>query len=82
MQPHEYARSILSSAAVPVVFPFAEFQGKYLMDCLSSGWNVNMISGIDKCVQKVGDPSKIVVDMIVMYPERIEVLPNNNYTTL
>lgn len=72
MNPWEYPRSIIASAAVPVVFPFAEFQGQYLMDCLSSGWNVNMISGIDKCMQKVDDPSKIVVDMIVMYPDRIE----------
>ena len=50
------------------------------MDCLSSGWNVNMISGIDKCMEKVDDPSKIVVDMIVMYPDRIEQWPNTNQT--
>ena len=76
MSKEDYHNSVIASAAVPVVFPFKEYKGQYLMDCLSSGWNVNMISGIDKCMQKTGgDPSKIVLDMIVMYPDRIEPWP-------
>lgn len=39
------------------------------MDALSCGWNVNMLSAINKCMEMVDDPSKIIVDIIVMYPE-------------
>lgn len=64
----EYVTAILASASVPFVFPYTKFKGKYLMDALSCGWNVNMISAINKCMEIVDDPSKIILDVITMYP--------------
>lgn len=46
----EYSTAIVSSASVPGIFPFTELRGKKLIDSLSSGWNVNMISAINKCL--------------------------------
>jgi hypothetical protein len=68
LEPSEYVYGITSSASVPFVFSYTHFRGKYLMDALSCGWNVNMLSAINKCMEIVDDPSKIIVDIIVMYP--------------
>jgi len=65
----EFVDGIVTSASVPFVFPPTKFKGKYLIDALSCGWNVNMLSAIEKCMEIVDDPSKIIVDIIVMYPE-------------
>ena len=69
LEPSEYSTGVVLSASVPFVFPYTHFKGRYLMDALSCGWNVNMLSAIDKCRQKVDHDSKIIVDIIVMYPE-------------
>lgn len=69
LEPHEYVDGIVSSGSVPFVFPPTKLKGKYLMDALSCGWNVNMLSAINKCMEIVDDHSKIIVDIIVMYPE-------------
>jgi len=82
LDPSEYTTGIVSSASVPFVFPFTEFRGRYLMDALSCGWNVNMLSAINKCMTIVDDPTKIIVDIIVMYPETNQPEDNRNYTTL
>jgi len=68
LKPSEYVNGIVTSASVPFVFPPTKFRGKYLMDALSCGWNVNMLSAINKCMEIVEDPSQIIVDIIVMYP--------------
>lgn len=44
------------------------------MDALSIGWNVNMISAINKCLTIVDDPSKIILDVMTMYPDNIDVM--------
>lgn len=38
-----------------------------------SAWNVNMVSGIDKCLEKPGIKSdkQIVVDVISLFPESL-----------
>lgn len=41
-----------------------------------------MISAIQKCMQIVDDHSKIELDIIVMYPDRIEPLINDNVSTV
>jgi hypothetical protein len=52
------------------------------MDALSCGWNVNMISAINKCLEIVDDPSKIIMDIITMYPNQVDVIKaDNNYTS-
>ena len=64
LDPSEYVEGIVTSASVPFVFPPTKFRGKYLMDALSCGWNVNMLSAIDKCMKMVDHPSQIIVDII------------------
>lgn len=71
----EYANATIASASVPVVFPYTELQGHKAIDSLSTGWNVNIISAINKCMTIVDSKSKIELDVIVMYPDR---LPNRN----
>ena len=44
------------------------------MDALSCGWNVNMISAINKCLEIVDDPSKIIMDIITMYPNIVDTI--------
>lgn len=72
LNPDEYVDAVLGSASVPVVFPFTRLRGKSLVDSLSTGWNVNMVSAIQKCMEIVDDPSQITLDVIVMYPDRVE----------
>ena len=52
------------------------------MDALSCGWNVNMISAINKCLKIVDDPSKIILDVITMYPDNVDIVeaPQNQTT--
>jgi len=78
----EYVDAIVGSASVPVVFPFTKFRGRPLVDSLSTGWNVNMISAINKCMEIVGDPSKIELDIIVMYNNRLSQEKDANMTTI
>lgn len=68
LMPNEYSTAVVASASVPGVFPFTELRGKKLIDSMSSGWNVNMITAIRKCLEIVDDPSKIVLDIITMNP--------------
>jgi predicted acylesterase/phospholipase RssA len=42
----EYVDAVLASASVPVLFPPTKLKGRVLIDSLSTGWNVNMISAI------------------------------------
>jgi hypothetical protein len=83
LEPEEYSTAILSSASVPFVFPYTEFKGRKLMDSLSIGWNVNMIGAIEKCLDQVDDHSKIILDVMVMYPNKIEIrMPDGDYNTI
>jgi hypothetical protein len=70
-------------SVVPFVFPYTEFKGRKLMDSLSIGWNVNMIGAIEKCLDQVDDHSKIILDVMVMYPNKIEIrMPDGDYNTI
>lgn len=84
LEPEEYSTAVLSSASVPFVFPYTEIRGRKLMDCLSIGWNVNMINAIEKCYEQVDDDSKIILDIMVMYPNRIEerMADDGDYNTI
>jgi hypothetical protein len=55
LETEEYPVGVISSASVPFVFPYTKLKGKYLMDALSCGWNVNMVSAINKCLEIVDD---------------------------
>ena len=81
LKPDEFVDGIVTSASVPFVFPPTKFRGKYLMDALSCGWNVNMLSAIEKCMEIVDDPSNIIVDIIVMYPETNQRLNETDQST-
>lgn len=74
----EYTNATLASASVPVMFPWTELRGHKLIDSLASGWNVNIISAIEKCLTIVDDPSQVELDVIVMYPYKIGVESANN----
>jgi len=77
-----YSTAVLASASVPFVFPYTKLNGKYQMDALSCGWNVNMISAINKCLEIVDDPSKIILDVMTMYPDSVdEIKSPQNQTT-
>lgn len=77
----EYVDAVLASASVPVVFPPTKLQGRVLIDSLSTGWNVNMISAIQKCMEIVDEESKITLDIIVMYPVRVDSAPSTNVSS-
>lgn len=78
----EYVNAIKASASVPVVFPYTRLRHRSLVDSLSTGWNVNMISAIEKCMEIVHDHSKIELDIIVMYNNRMRESPSQvNMTT-
>ena len=53
------------------MFPWTELRGHKLIDSLASGWNVNIISAINKCLTIVDDPSQVELDVIVMYPYKL-----------
>ena len=81
LTPDQYTDAVVASSAVPGVFPFSEFLGNKYSDPLICNWNVNLISAVNKCLEIVDDPSKIVLDMIVMYPNHISI-DEKEHTTI
>jgi predicted patatin/cPLA2 family phospholipase len=73
---NEYVNAIVASSSVPVVFPYTRLRNRSLVDSLSTGWNVNMISAIEKCMELVHDHKKIELDIVVMYDNRMRESPN------
>jgi hypothetical protein len=55
---------VVSSASIPFIFPDRHINDWILMDG-GTVWNTNMVSAIDKCMELVGDKSKIVVDIAI-----------------
>ena len=41
-----------------------------------------MISAINKCLEIVDDPSKIILDVMTMYPDSVDLIKPDNYTTI
>jgi hypothetical protein len=66
-----FAEAIAASASIPGVFPDTVIDGKMLVDG-STAWNNNMVSAFDECMRRVGDPSKITLDAILLDPAKID----------
>lgn len=41
-----------------------------------------MISAINKCLEIVDDPSKIILDVMTMYPDNVDIIKSQNYTSI
>mmetsp|Transcript_88583 Transcript_88583/g.122366 ORF Transcript_88583/g.122366 Transcript_88583/m.122366 type:complete len:159 (+) Transcript_88583:499-975(+) len=52
----------MASASIPVIFQPRHVDGRYYMDG-GTVWNTNIASAIQKCYEKVGDYSKISIDI-------------------
>lgn len=59
----EPTKAILSSAAIPFVFPAQKWDTSFDMDG-GSVWNTNLVSAIDRCKEIVEDDSQIYIDII------------------
>ena len=82
IQKDDYVDAIIGSASVPVLFPAKEFRGQYLIDGGVS-WNLNMVSAFKKCMELVDhDPSRIILDVIVMFKNDISILPDKHYNSI
>lgn len=63
---NEQPKAILASASVPGAFPATNLRDWHLIDG-GTVWNLNIVSGIEKC-QELGfkDEKDIVLDVIVL----------------
>jgi len=60
-------KAVLSSAAIPFVFPNQHWpQNYYDMDG-GTVWNLNLVSAVKRCREIVDDDSKITIDIIVCH---------------
>jgi predicted acylesterase/phospholipase RssA len=66
----ELPRATISSASIPMVFPYSNYKGYTLIDGGVTNWNTNIVTAVAKCLEIVDDKSKIVVDLAIcdLYP--------------
>jgi predicted acylesterase/phospholipase RssA len=66
----ELPRATISSASIPMVFPYSNYKGYTLIDGGVTNWNTNIVTAVEKCLEIVDDKSKIVVDLAIcdLYP--------------
>ena len=75
----EYVSAIIGSSSLPVLFPFRELRGQYLIDGGVS-WNRNMVSAFKKCLVIVdNDPSRIILDVIVTHENDDKIEPSEKW---
>ena len=72
LQKHEYVDAVASSASYPVVFPLMNFRGNVYMDG-GVRINIDISSGINKCLDMGYDDEAIVVDVVMLSSS---ILPN------
>ena len=75
--------AVVSSAAMPFVFPNVKWPGGVV--CMDGGtvWNTNLPSAVDRCLEIVDDPSQITLDIMVLDTNEIAETvddPNNALT--
>lgn len=58
-------KAVLSSSAIPFVFPNQEWPTHYFAMDGGSVWNLNLVSAVQRCREIVDDDSKITIDIIV-----------------
>jgi len=56
--------SIVSSASIPLVFPDRKI-GDWVLGDGGTVWGINLISAVEKCMELVDHPSKIVMDLAI-----------------
>ena len=61
----DHVKAVLSSSAIPFVFPNQEWPTHYFAMDGGSVWNTNLVSAVQRCREIVDDDSKITVDIIV-----------------
>jgi predicted acylesterase/phospholipase RssA len=66
---------VVASASIPFVFPYRIDGGKVLMDG-GTVWNTNLVSAVQRCMEIVDDPSKIIMDIIICDSSKIENKPD------
>lgn len=58
-------KGVLSSAAIPFVFPDQDWDGgKTVAIDGGSAWNTNLVSSIKRCREQVDDDSQITIDVV------------------
>jgi len=77
----EMPRRVVSSASIPLVFPNQQFEGRVLMDG-GTVYNTNLVSAVDKCLELVDSPSKIIMDIVICGHAEIDNIeaPGNTIT--
>jgi len=56
---------VVGSASFPGFFPYVPFDNMILMDG-GTTWGINLESAVNRCLEIVDDPSKIVMDMVLL----------------
>jgi len=56
------AQHVVASASMPGVFPTQQFDKMVLMDG-GAVFNINLVSAVQKCLEIVDSPSKIILDL-------------------
>lgn len=75
------AQVVAASAAYPIYLPPLEFENAFLMDGSIKKF-VDIDTAIERCLEKVGDESDIVLDVILTAAQGREVIEPNNSSWL
>lgn len=65
--------AVVASGSMPMIFPTRDFQGHILMDG-GTIWNANLVSAVNRCLEIVDDPSKIVMDIAICQNAKLDDL--------
>lgn len=66
-------KSVLSSAAIPFVFPDQKWDnGQFVAIDGGSVWNTNLVSAVQRCRESVDSDSQITVDIVVCFAHDID----------
>lgn len=66
---------VVASASIPFIFPTRSDGTHVLMDG-GTVWNTNLVSAFDRCMELVNDPSKIILDIIILDTARMSNAAN------
>jgi len=77
----EMPRRVVSSASIPLVFPDQQFDGRVFMDG-GTVYNTNLVSAVEKCLELVDSPTKIIMDIVICGHAEIDPIetPGNTIT--
>ena len=76
-------KSVLSSAAIPFVFPDQKWDdGQTVAIDGGSVWNTNLVSALKRCREDVDDDSQITIDIVVCFAYDVDDKFKSDGTTI